>query len=429
MSDKILLIADSANPEWVSGPLVGWSLASAIARIADAHLVTQVRNRVAILNAGLVEGRDFTSIDSERVARPIWRLTEALMGKAGGGWTLATALGTVSYYYFESLVWKQFRAALERGEYKLVHRITPQSPSTPSILAKKCNDIGIPFVIGPINGGVPYPKGFEDVQRQEREWLSHLRSAYKLLPAYKSTLKSSRALIVASRITLQEIPAIYHDKCFYLPENAVDPHRFSEMAKPLQDGCVRACFVGRLVPLKGLDMLLDAAVPLLRSGRLKLDVIGDGPLRNTLTQMLTKEELSQHVTLHGWIDHRNLQHLMCESQLLILPSIREFGGGVVLEAMALGIVPVVVDYAGPGELVTSETGIKVPIGRRPELVANLREALVAICDDPGRISTLSRNARSYARTYFTWDAKAGQIMQIYDWILGRRRDKPSFFTQ
>jgi hypothetical protein len=61
----VLLIAEAANPEWISVPLVGWSHARAIAALTDAHLVTQVRNEAAIRRAGLSDDQ-FTAIDSRR---------------------------------------------------------------------------------------------------------------------------------------------------------------------------------------------------------------------------------------------------------------------------------------------------------------------------------------------------------------------------
>src|SRR5689334_16534633 len=106
---RVLLMAEAANPEWVSVPLVGWSHTRALARRVDAHLVTQWRNRQAIRKAGLVEGRDFTAIDSEAVAAPMTKLAYALSGK-GKGWTLITAFQALSYYYFERLVWKALGA-------------------------------------------------------------------------------------------------------------------------------------------------------------------------------------------------------------------------------------------------------------------------------------------------------------------------------
>lgn len=426
MNTRALLIAEAANPEWVSVPLVGWSLSSAIARLADAHLVTQVRNRDAIRRAGLEEGRDFTAIDSEAIAGPLYRLASRLRGGTGLGWTTDTALAALGYYYFEWLVWKRFGAAIGRGEYDVVHRVTPLSPTVPSLLAARCRGAGVPFVVGPVNGGLAWPAAFAAERRQEREWLSYARSAHRLLPGHRSMLASARALIAGSRDTLRRIPSRFHHKCVYLPENAVDPARFSLAARPA-DRVLRACFVGRLVPYKGPDLALEALAPLLACGRIRFDIIGDGPLMGALRERVARLGLEDSVTLHGWVEHAALQGLMRESQLFVFPSIREFGGGAVLEAMALGVVPVVVDYGGPGELVSADTGFKVALGSRREIAARLLAAVDLICEDPRPLARMAQAARERALSLFTWSSKAAQVMQVYDWVLGRRPQKPAFF--
>ncbi|APZ52493.1 glycosyltransferase family 4 protein [Salipiger abyssi] len=424
---RVLAIAEAANPEWVSVPLVGWSLASALREVADVHIVTQIRNREAFLRAGLAEGADFTAIDSETYARPMWKLAEKLRMGEGKGWTMVQAINALSYPHFERLVWQRFGDGIRNGDWDVVHRITPLSPTISSSLAGHCASAGVPFVLGPLNGGVPWPKGFDAERRREKEWLSYLRSAYKLMPGRGATLAQASAILVGSRHTESEIPARHRDKTLYLPENGIDPARFNRVAAPAP-GVLRACFVGRLVPYKGPDMLLEAAAPLLRDGRMTLDMIGDGPMMADLVAQAEALGAAKAVTFHGWKEHRDVQDIMAGCHLLSFPSIREFGGGVVLEAMALGVVPLIVDYAGPGELVVPGTGLKVPCGTRAEIVRGFAGALEALADDPSSLPAMAETARARVQSHFTWPRKAEQVARVYDWLIaGKPAPKPAFF--
>jgi glycosyltransferase involved in cell wall biosynthesis len=423
---RVLLIAEAANPEWTSVPLVGWSHCRAIAELTDVHVATQIRNREAFIRAGLREGADFTAIDSEAVARPLFKIGSVFGGKVGKGWTSIMASSALAYYYFEHRVWKQFAKPLRQGEYDLVHRVTPLSPTVPSIAARKIRRAGVPFVVGPLNGGVPWPRHFDRVRRAEWEYLSYVRGLYRLLPAYRSTRRNAAALIVGSEATHSQVPRAFHSKCVYIPENAIDPSSFSEPVDRPVGTPLRVAFVGRLVPYKGADMLIEAAIPLLRTGRLALDIIGDGPEMPKLKALVEKEDVADSARLAGWVEHGKLQDRLAQSDVFGFPSIREFGGGVVLEAMALGLVPVVVGYAGPRELVTDATGYRIPIGDRASIVEQMRRILSTLAENPETIRPMGARARQRVLRWFTWQAKAKQTVEVYRWVLGERDDKPDF---
>ena len=85
--------------------------------------------------------------------------------------------------------------------------------------------------------------------------------------------------------------------------------------------------------------------------------------------------LQDCVKFRGQVPQAELAAEMRGSQAFVFPSLREFGGGVILEAMACALPCLIVDYGGPGELVSDETGVKLPMRPREELVESLRIAM------------------------------------------------------
>lgn len=412
----VLLLAEVANPDMVSVPLIGWCIAEALARQADVHLVTHIRNRPAIMAMDWQEGRDFSTIDTEAVVRTIFRVARFLGASDNRGWTIYQALAPIGCYAFEKAVWDKFRPALKAGAYDIVHRLTPMSPTTPSYLAARLKRLGVPLVVGPLNGGLPWPDGFADRRTREREWLSQLRGAYKWLPGYRATRRDAAAILAGSLHSLSELPEQARPRSFHLPENGIDPARFALRRTRRAQAPLRGAFVGRLVPYKCADVLIRATQDMLRAGALHLDIIGDGPERDIIAALVREMRVDKAVTIHGAVEHRQVQTLLVDCDFLACPSIREFGGGVVLEAMALGVAPIVADYGGPIELMDDRTGIRVAFSSAQTLEEGFRTTISALLEDPARLDLLGDAAVERVRSLFTWDRKAEQIMQIYDWV-------------
>src|SRR4051794_20571363 len=117
---RVLLLAEKANPQWVSVPLVGWRHIEIISGFADVHLVTHVRNRANILERGFDASR-CTFVDPGRIERLSELVAKRLEGAFAMGSVTQTAFQVPMYYSFEARAWAALGSRLGRGEFDLVH--------------------------------------------------------------------------------------------------------------------------------------------------------------------------------------------------------------------------------------------------------------------------------------------------------------------
>ena len=99
--------------------------------------------------------------------------------------------------------------------------------------------------------------------------------------------------------------------------------------------------------------------------------------------------IERNIKFHGWLDHIDVHFKLRTCDCAILPGIREFGGGGVIESMALGHPGIVADYGGPAELVDRSTGIRVAFIDE----ASLFEGLTGAIFDVRLLSRNSTGAR------------------------------------
>lgn len=420
---RVLILADDCHPSLPSLPIVAYKAVCAIADRAEVTLVTHVRNRGPIEEAGGCGKAAVGYVDNDYIRGPLRRVSRVLRGGQDVGWTIFTAMGYFPYLAFEWEVWKRFRTALKNGEFDVVHRITPMSPTLPSPLAKWSP---VPFVIGPLNGGLRWPRGFLNELRREREWLAPLRDIHYWLPYGRATYRQSRAVLAAFPHTIERLPRTSLGRVIDFPEVGVDPGLFGVNGQKERSGSVTFVFVGRLVPYKCADVAVRAFAgsPLLRRHRLLL--VGDGIERARIERLIAENQLEACVEITGWKRQDEVAEYLRAADVFVFPSVRELGAGVVVEAMACGLAPVVVDYGAPGSLV-GDAGIRIPLTSKNQMVLAFSEALESLAADPDRCRALGRAARERARSLFTWDIKADRMVEVYRWVTGQREAMPSFY--
>ena len=104
-------------------------------------------------------------------------------------------------------------------------------------------------------------------------------------------------------------------------------------------------YIGGLNEVKGIKYLVKAMPHILEFINLKLVIIGNGPLKEDLTDFITKNNLKDNIELLGWIENENLPYYLNEFKLLVLPSFTEGLPSVIIESMHCG-TPVLANEVG-----------------------------------------------------------------------------------
>jgi glycosyltransferase involved in cell wall biosynthesis len=419
---RILLLAPDVNPEAVSMPYVTYSHAAALAELHDVALVTGAPSVDSVRRANA----PFRSVEVvkmpflERLHR--WSLRRIF--KYNYDTQVLTAFGYPFSLAFEWHAWRQLRHRIFAGEFDVVLRVMPMTPSLPSPFAFFLRKGPIPFVIGPLNGGLPWPPGFSQLESQ-KEWISSLRNLYRYLPFARSTYRHAAAIIAASSQTYAEF-AEYSDKLFFVPEPGIaDSLCAADSRDPAEGRKLELIFVGGLVPRKACDLALRAAAPILRDDLARFTVIGDGPEKERLERLVTSLGIEKAVVFCGWLDHAQALAQLRSADIFVFPSVRDNGAGVVFEALASGAVPVVADFGGPGDIVHSDVGYKVALTNESDMVDQMEKILSKLVHDRKLLQQLRKQGMIYAREHLTWEAKAKATTRVLDWVL-RREPRPDF---
>ena len=417
---RVLVLGPDCNPEGISIPYVTYSHAAALSQLHDVSLVIRSTVEEPVRRAKA----SFRSIEVVRMPwlERIYAWGFRRIFKSNFASQAVTAFGYPFALAFEWRAWRQLRQRILAGEFDVVLRVVPMTAVLPSPFAFFLRKGPVPFVIGPINGGLPFVEGFSQAAGQ-REWISSLRNLYRFLPFARSTYRNATAIIAASSQTYAEFSE-YSDKLFFVPEPGFGRSLCSGDTRPPEPSTkLDLIFVGGLIPCKACDLGLRAAAPLLRTGLARFTILGDGPERNNLEQLVKSLDIEEAVNFCGWVSHAEVLNRLRSADVMVFPSVRDFGAGVVFEALATGAVPVVADFGGPGDIVNSDVGYKVPLTNENEFVAQMEKILANLADDRELLSRLRRQGMSYALERLTWDAKAQSTTKVLNWAV-RRGPKP-----
>jgi alpha-maltose-1-phosphate synthase len=269
-----------------------------------------------------------------------------------------------------------------------------------------------------MNGGMDYPPnyclagGFEGLTISVLRWTSAFWNRI-----VRGKLDAA-LLLVANKRTYNALPSNLRQKRIVeFVENGVDIDIFSPKPSGGKRGNVRIIYVGRLVDWKRVDLLIAASARLIGEVNFEVHIVGDGPLRGALEEQVQKLFLTKQVLFHGRLPQPAVANLLRDSDIMVLPSMRECGGAAVLEAMACGTPVIATNWGGPADYIMANSGILISPATPPIFVAELANAILSMIRRPEVRAEMGKAGRQRARTFYDWRVKARALLKIYEDVL------------
>jgi glycosyltransferase involved in cell wall biosynthesis len=388
---KILISAYACEPGRGSEPEVGWHWAREIARHHEVWVITRSNNR------------DVIESELVRSPHPSMNLVYVDLPRWARSWKRGQRGVRLYYFLWQVAALRRAKAVHKTVRFDLVHHLTFANVTTGALVSL----LPIPFVWGPVGGGVRVPWRLARVGGARGLAYEALRACRRAVARYldplvRLTWRRAELILVQNLDTLRWLPRRHRAKGLVWPNTGFNPADvvIRGRSQETRDEVV-AVTPGRLLHLKAIPLALHA-IACVPNGSLRLIVVGDGPERRRLTKLVHNLGIGKRVTFHGWLSRPELFQLFSEADLLLFPSLHDEGGMVVVEAMAHGLVPIVLDVGGPRAL-AGNAGIRVTPSTVEETSAGLAGALAGLCDAETR-SELRRKAFQRS-AQFTWEAR------------------------
>lgn len=350
-------------------------------------------------------------IENSRTDRAIWRCRKAIPGRLGH-----FTFGLLLRMSTQLKQRKRVLASIKQHKIDIVHQPTSVSPREPSALF----GLGVPLVIGPMNGGMDYPEPFRHMQARSVDfgmWFGRLFA--NMLNRVIPGKRQAQTLLVANQRTNLALPSCLRGQVYELVENGVDlavwqsPERPDDLDDP--DRPARFTYLGRLVDWKAVNLLLEAFQKVVKETPAVLEIIGDGEDRAALQAQANALDLPDNcaVRFTGWLTQEQCATRLAHADALVLPSLLECGGAVVLEAMAMGLPAIATRWGGPVDYLDDACGILVEPSSRPDFIQGHADAMIKLAKSPALRKQMGQAGRDKVLKQFDWDTKGKIMLEIY----------------
>ena len=365
---KILVSAYGCEPNKGSEPGVGWNWILQMAKDNDVYVITRNNNQEVIeanIPAELKDSLHFTYYDTNRALLKVKKKAKRLY---------------FYYFFWQRGIKKVVKQLKQEIKFDYAIHLTFGSMWMSTSIAF-CN---IPYIWGPVGGAdaVPkkYIKRFPFKQRIVQRFRYFLIKTSGINPRVVRPCKRAEAILCRTENNINALPKKYQNKTKLVLETAIDDEIFNYQ-KDYTDNNSTIEFIttGRLVPFKNVEMAVDIMGKLYSEYKnIHLTIIGSGPESKKINDKIKNQKLEGIIDVIDELPREQVISKLVSSDIYICPSLREGGSWSLMEAMAVGLPVVCLNWTGMKTITSEKSAIRIEPSNYEKSVDDFTKAAVEL---------------------------------------------------
>lgn len=395
---KILISAYGCEPLKGSESGVGWNWVLQMAKNNRLYVITRANNRQLIeqyLPKEVSKNLSFYYYDTSAFIRKMKNRSRGLY-----------------FYYFcwQLGIMPLVTRIIKEHKVDYTMHLTFGSMWMPTFLPFKKP----PFIWGPIGGGDCEPRSFMKGFDLKQRVLLNVRSVMKTLsflhPSIVIPAWKARRIICRTEETADTIPSFFKHKTVVELETAMESDIFNHSRRDRTDGQIRFISTGRLTASKNIHTAVRALALIPRGIDFHYTVVGSGPQKEFIEREAKRLGIWDKMELIAEMTREEVLRIVEESDVYLFPSLREGGSWALMEAMAIGLPVICLNWAGMKITVNDNCAFRLPVTTPGQMAQDMAEAIMKLVESPDLRKQMGNAGRERIRTIYNWDTK-GKFME------------------
>ena len=389
----ILVSAYGCEPNKGSEAGVGWNWVLQMAKHNRLHVITRANNQELIEAHLPLESKEkikFYYYDAPEFIK-------SLKNKSKG----------LYFYYFcwQLGIIPLVRQILKQNKIDYTMHLTFGSMWMPTFLPF----FRTAFIWGPVGGGDCEPKSFLKVLPLKQKIMQTARYVMNTLSFLHPSIMfpATRAKVILARTenSANVIPRCFKNKTKIILETAMEDAVFEFKKKNREDDEIRLITSGRLLPNKNILTAVRSLKYVNNKQKVSLSIVGSGYQKKEILKEVEKNGWKDCVKIYDELPRQKVLELLEHSDIFLFPSLREGGSWSLMEAMAISLPVICLNWAGMAVTTDDLCAIRLPVTNPQQMPKDMATAIIKLIENPELRKRMGDAGRKRIKEVFNWEAK------------------------